>query len=93
MRTPEIRFDFPFIWIDGEMLELLPKQFRLLEYLYEHRGELKRAFDIYVDVWKLPSPVIRTKGEGAIATAISRIRVELPEVIIARSRGLGWVLV
>lgn len=93
MKTPEIRFSFPNVWIDGEIVGLRKKEFQLLQYLYEHRGEVQRPYDIYIDVWMFPVSVVRISSNSAIATVISRLRRKIPEAMIGTVPRLGWVLV
>lgn len=93
MKTPPINMVYPFATVAGEKeVELRRREWMLLDYLLQHRGELVTAFQVYRDVWRLPPSVIRLKDNGAIQTTLTRLRDAIPELIIAKVNRRGWAL-
>lgn len=93
MKTPPINMVYPFVVVAGEeSVKLGPLQWKLLNYMLEHRGELLTPYVIYRDVWKLHPAAIRIKNAGAIASSLTRISEAVPVVLIGRVRHKGWAL-
>lgn len=93
MKTPPINMKFPFAIPPGEDgVKLRPREWNLLLYLLEHRGEVVTAEDIYRDVYRLHPSAWPSRPSG-IFSQLARLRDNAPFVLIARLREIGWVLV
>ena len=63
----------PQIWLDGERLELTPKEFDLLRYLATHVGLVVRRDELLAKVWGTTS----TPASNTLTVHIRRLRTHL----------------
>jgi DNA-binding response OmpR family regulator len=94
MKTPALRLSFPNVWTDNGdyVVGLRPLEYRLLDYMLEHRGEVVTAYECAIHVWERNPAAASAFGDGMVRTVLSRLRAKLPELLIGRVRGVGWVL-
>ncbi|UTR10668.1 winged helix-turn-helix domain-containing protein [Evansella sp. LMS18] len=77
--------------IEGEQIELLRKEFQLLQYLYENQNHALSRQQILEAVWPFQIPSDRTVDDH-----IYRLRKKLkrsPSIIIETVKGIGYKLV
>jgi two-component system, OmpR family, response regulator len=77
---------------NGELLELLPTEFRLLEYLVRHSGQALTRTMIFEAVWGYHFD----PGTNVIEVHIGRLRRKLEQPgradLIHTVRGVGYIL-
>ncbi|MDO4554881.1 MAG: response regulator transcription factor [Lachnospiraceae bacterium] len=61
-------------FVDGHLLNLTPTEFTILQYLYEHRGEVVSAEDLFHEIWK---DEYFEKGTNTITTHIRHLREKM----------------
>jgi DNA-binding response OmpR family regulator len=78
----------------GELIDLTPREFDLLRYLMEHRGQTVSRDMLARDVWKIRSRF--TSMDNVIDVHISRLREKIdrgrPVRLLHTVRGVGFVL-
>ncbi len=94
---PELEVDVPAgtVRVDRRLVELSPKEFALLAYLYEHRGQVCSKDDIGYAVWpEYRQGVYDYQIENLVRRLRSRIEPDAtsPQLLITL-RGLGYKLV
>jgi DNA-binding response OmpR family regulator len=76
----------------GKVVELLPREFRLLEFLMRHAGQVVTRTMLFEEVWNYRS----VEPTNVIDMHISKLRRKLDaeggEAIIRTVRGAGYVL-
>jgi two-component system OmpR family response regulator len=76
----------------GRLIELLPREYRLLEFLMRHAGQVVTRTMLFEEVWNYRS----VEPTNVIDMHISKLRRKLdpdsPDSIIGTVRGAGYVL-
>jgi len=94
---PELEVDAPagIVRVDRHLVELSPKEFALLAYLYEHRGQVCSKDEIGYAVWpEYQQGVYDYQIENLVRRLRSRIEPDAnnPQLLLT-VRGLGYKLV
>ncbi len=77
---------------DGEAVELLPREFILLEYLMRHAGTVVTRSMLLEDVWRFRLTTHTNVVDVHVGNLRRKIEVEGRPRLIASVRGLGFVL-
>jgi len=79
---------------NGEVLDLTPKQYRLLSMLVEHQGDVLRNDQLYAEIW----PDSKRVSDADVQQFIHQLRRRLTRTVgeqlkIENQRGVGYRLV
>ncbi|SNB66624.1 two component transcriptional regulator, winged helix family [Arboricoccus pini] len=77
---------------DGTLIELLPREYRILEYLIRHRGQIVTRAMLFEEIWHYHYD----KASNVLDVHISRLRRKVDAeglpTIIKTVRGIGYLL-
>jgi len=77
------------VTVDGRALSLTSHEFRVLDFLMHHRGEIVSRSDLIEHIYAQDFD----RDSNTVEVFIARLRKKLPPGLIATERGLGYRLV
>ena len=79
-------------FVDGQALDLTPKEFQVLEYLLRHRGEVLSSDALSVVIWGYETLGSRNFVEAHISRLRAKLRPTSARDLISTVRGVGYVI-
>jgi two-component system OmpR family response regulator len=77
------------VTVDGQSVALTSHEFRVLDYLMHHQGELVTRTDLIEHIYAQDFD----RDSNTVEVFIARLRKKLPHGLIATERGLGYRLI
>jgi two-component system OmpR family response regulator len=77
------------VTVDGQSIALTSHEFRVLDYLMHHQGELVTRTDLIEHIYAQDFD----RDSNTVEVFIARLRKKLPHGLIATERGLGYRLI
>lgn len=78
--------------VDGEPLDLTPKEFQLLEHLLRHRGEVLSSDALSLAIWGYETLGSRNFVEAHVSRLRAKLRHTSAQELITTVRGVGYVV-
>ncbi len=80
------------VWRDGEEIDLLPQEFKLLEYLIRNQGRTVTRTMLLENVWDIHFDPRTSIVESHISRLRTKLNPNAPKDIIQTVRNVGYVL-